>query len=189
MSCRRRGALMSQAMEQENDDVPQDGHRLRRRSLAGSGWHPRGASRRARRAGRSRSPSGRGSAPRAPRPRPAVRQARDPQHHLGLDFLTRPPLPRQAVDLRQPGQSEPRYSPSDDVTSIDRFSTRPCPLSTSEARSISAWRRAAWRGGKAGLWLGEGGSDVLGQRRLVLLHRQDIITAPFDHALRRHHGA
>ena len=34
MSCRRRGALMSQAMEQENDDVPQDGHRLRRRSLA-----------------------------------------------------------------------------------------------------------------------------------------------------------
>ena len=25
---------MSQAMEQENDDVPQDGHRLRRRSLA-----------------------------------------------------------------------------------------------------------------------------------------------------------
>ena len=67
------------------------------------------------------------------------------------------------------------------MTSIDRFSTRPCPLSTSEARSISAWRCAAWRGGKAGLWLGEGGSDVLGQRRLVLLHRQDIITAPFDH--------
>ena len=25
---------MSEAMEQENDDVPQDGHRLRRRSLA-----------------------------------------------------------------------------------------------------------------------------------------------------------
>jgi hypothetical protein len=32
-----------------------------------------------------------------------VRQARDPQHHLGLDFLTRPPLPRQAVDLRAAG--------------------------------------------------------------------------------------
>ncbi len=46
----------------------------------------------------------------------------------------------------QPGQSEPRSSPSDAVTSIDRFSTRLCPLSTSEARSISAWHRAAWRG-------------------------------------------
>src|SRR5262245_13199676 len=80
----------------------------------------------------------------------------------------------------QPGQSEPRYSPSDDVTSIARRSIRPCPLSTVPARSISAWCRAAWRGGKAGLWLGEGGRDVPGERRLVVLHRQDIIAAPVD---------
>jgi hypothetical protein len=61
----------------------------------------------------------------------------------------------------QPGQSDPRYSANDDVTSIDRLSIRPCPLSTSQDRSISSSRRAAWRGEKAGLGLGEGGRDVL----------------------------
>ncbi len=61
--------------------VPSDGTGKRRCSSrrpssasplpSGSGWHLRGAFRRALRAGRSRCPSGRGSAPRAPWPRPA----------------------------------------------------------------------------------------------------------------------
>src|SRR5947209_7733994 len=80
-----------------------------------------------------------------------------------------------------PGQSDPRYSASDAVTSIERLSIRPCPLSTSHARSTSAARRAAWRGGKAGHRRGEGGRDVPGGCRLVLLHRQDVITPPVDH--------
>ena len=49
------------------------------------------------------------------------------------------------------GQSEPRYSPSDDVTSIDRFSTRPCPLSTSKPLDLGL--APVLEGGKAGLWL------------------------------------
>ena len=73
------------------------------------------------------------------------------------------PLPRQAEDLLAAGPVRPQVLASDDVTSIDRFSIRPCPLSTSQARSISASRRAAWRGGKAGLGLGEGGRDVPGR--------------------------
>src|SRR5450759_3938931 len=97
---------------------------------------------------------------------------------------TFPPVLRTRVRRKtcaQPGQSDPRYSASDDVTSIERFSIRPCPLSTSQARSTSASRRAAWRGGKAGLRHGEGGRDVLAECRLVLLHRQDVITPVLDH--------
>src|SRR4051794_17093050 len=80
-----------------------------------------------------------------------------------------------------PGQSGPRYSASEVVTSIDRSSIRPCPLSTSRARSTSASPRATWRGGKAGRGLGEGRRDVPGQRRLVLLDRQDVVAPALDH--------
>ena len=76
-----RGGIRNVVSPPRRSYVPSDGTRKRRCSSrrpssasplpCGSGWHPRGASRRARRAGRSRSPSGRGSAPRAPRPRPA----------------------------------------------------------------------------------------------------------------------
>jgi hypothetical protein len=80
----------------------------------------------------------------------------------------------------QPTQSDCRYSPSDDVTSIARFSMRPCPLSDSDARSISASRRADWRGGKAGLRLGKDSRDIRQQRRLVFLNRQNVVAPSFD---------
>jgi hypothetical protein len=72
-----------------------------------------------------------------------------------------------------------------------RFSMRPCPLSVSDARSISASRCADCRGGKAGLWLGEDSRDVRYQRRLVFLGYEDVITPSFDYltaniALREH---
>jgi hypothetical protein len=63
-----------------------------------------------------------------------------------------------------------------------RFSMRPWPLSFSDARSISASRRAAWRGGKTGLWLGEDSRNVCQQRRLVFLDRQDIVSTSFNYA-------
>src|SRR5205814_3352349 len=148
----------------------------------------------------SRTPCSPFSIPQCPRVRP--KSALAPARSCGklvipstTSVSTFSPVRRSRVKRNtcaQPGQSEPRYSSSDDVISIDRFSTRPCPLSTSHARSISAWRRAVWRGGKAGLWLGEGGRDVLGERRLVLLHRQDVITASVDdgraHIAVREHG-
>jgi hypothetical protein len=67
------------------------------------------------------------------------------------------------------------------VTSIDRFSIRPWPLSISHACSISASRRALWRGGKAGLRLGECRHDVLAKCRLILFHGQDVIASSIDH--------
>ena len=110
-----------------------------------------------------------------------ARQACNPVHHLGLDLPAGLAAPASGGRPAHPAQSGPRYSASDDVTSIERFSIRPCPLSISQARSISASRRAAWRGGKAGLRLGKGSRDVPAERRLVLLHRQHVITSPFDH--------
>ena len=83
---------------------------------------------------------------------------------------------------RQPGQSSPKYSSSQVVNSSVRFSIRPCPLSTVVARSMQAARRTALEGGKAGLGLGESGRDVGPQRRSVVLHRQDVVPAPLDHA-------
>jgi hypothetical protein len=72
-----------------------------------------------------------------------------------------------------------------------RFSMRPCPLSFSDARSISAARRADWRGGKTGLWLGEDSRDVRQQCRLVFLDWEDVVPPSFDHlgtdiAMRKH---
>ena len=94
-------------MEQENDDVSQDGHRLRRRSLA----DPAGilAERPVAHAVQAvlDPPVAAGQPQERLGPDPLVRQARDPQHHLGLDFLTRPPLPRQAVDLRSRASPNP----------------------------------------------------------------------------------
>ena len=58
---------------------------------------------------------------------------------------------------------------------------RPWPLVFSDARPISASRRAAWRGGKTGLWLGEDSRNVRQQRRLVFLDRQDVVSPSFDH--------
>src|SRR5271166_1170846 len=78
----------------------------------------------------------------------------------------------------QPGQSDPRYPASDDVTSIVRFSTRPCPVSTSQARSTSASARAVWRGGKPSIRLSEGGRDVGTECRLVFLHGKDVVASP-----------
>ena len=66
-----------------------------------------------------------------------------------------------------------------------RLSTRPCPLSTSQARSISASARAVWRGGKTSLRLGEGGRDVGTECRLVFPHGKDVVASPLDH-LRTH---
>ncbi len=80
-----------------------------------------------------------------------------------------------------PGQSEPRYSASDDVTSSVRVSIRPCPLSTSQACSTSTCCRAVWRGGKAGLGLGKDGRDVRPQRRLVRLDRPHVVASPAEH--------
>ena len=104
------------------------------------------------------------------------------------------PILRSRVSRKtcaQPSQSDRRYSASADVTSMLRFSTRPCPLSFSDARSISDSRRAAWRGGKTGLWLGEDGRDIRQQRRLVFLDRQDVISPSLDDlntnvAMRKH---
>src|SRR5271165_1463747 len=78
----------------------------------------------------------------------------------------------------QPGQSDPRYPARDDVTSIVRFSTRPCPVSTSQARSTSASARAVWRGGKPSIRLSEGGRDVGTECRLVFLHGKDVAKEP-----------
>src|SRR4029450_6660278 len=82
---------------------------------------------------------------------------------------------------RQPGQSAPQYWSSHVVVSSVRFSIRPCPLSTVVARSMQAWRCALWRGGKAGLGLGESGRDVGAQGRLVVLDRQDVVPAACDY--------
>jgi hypothetical protein len=54
-------------------------------------------------------------------------------------------------------------------------------LSFSDARSISASRRAAWRGGKAGLWLGEDSGNVCQQRRLVFFDGQEVVSPSFDY--------
>src|SRR3974377_4486 len=115
-------------------------------------------------------------------PRSAT-HALDPPPPRGLAFLPRPPLPRQAVDLRAAGPVRTQVL-AERRCDLDRPLLDPAVPLVDLGSPLDlrlAARRAAWRGGKAGLWLGEGGSDVLGQRRLVLLHRQDIITAPFDH--------
>ena len=55
------------------------------------------------------------------------------------------PILRSRVSRKtraQPAQSGWRYSASDDVNSMVRFSMRPCPLSVSDARSIFASRCA-----------------------------------------------
>jgi hypothetical protein len=104
------------------------------------------------------------------------------------------PILRSRVSRKtwaQLSQSGSRYSASAEVTSMVRFSMRPWPLSFSDARSISASRRAAWRGGKTGLWLGEDRRNVRQQRRLVFLDRQDVVSPSFDHlgtdiAMREH---
>src|SRR5271168_5136632 len=98
MSCRSRGALMAEAMEQENDDVPQDGHCLRRRSLPDSAgiFAERSV---AHSVQAVLDPPVAASQPQERLdPDPLARQARDPQHHLGLDLLTAAALPRQAED-------------------------------------------------------------------------------------------
>jgi len=105
---------------------------------------------------------------------------------------TFPPVLRSRVSRKtcaQPVQSDRRYSPSADVTSMARFSMRPCPLSFADARSISASRRAAWRRGKAGLWLGENSCDVRQQRRLVFLDRQNVVSPLLRSPRHRHRDA
>ena len=80
-------------------------------------------------------------APRAadrPRQRPGpgplnARQAGDPRHHPGLGRLAR----LSDTEARHPtasGPARPRHSASDEVTSIDRVSARPCPSPASRAR-------------------------------------------------------
>src|SRR6516162_473229 len=93
------------------------------------------------------------------------------------------PMRRSRVSRKtcaQPDQSDCRYSARADVTSMVRFSTRPCPLVVSEACSISDSRRATRRGGKAGFRLGKDGLDIGPQRRLIVLDWQDVVASFFN---------
>ena len=176
-----RGAPVAPLVEDEDDDVPHDGHHLRRRPSPDPAGVLARASRPARRAGRSRSPSGRGSAPAVPSHRrvcaASSRSRAPPRSRPSRQSC----VPASGGRLAHPGQSDPRYSAIDDVTSIERFSIRPCPLSISQCPVDFGLAPRGLEGGKAGLRLGKGGRDVLAECRLVLLHRQDVIASPFDH--------
>src|SRR5271154_6031389 len=102
VSRRGRGALVLQSLEQENDDVPQDRHRLRRRPFPDpAGILPERAVAHPMQAVLD-TPVAPDQSQQLLRAGLLARQARDPQYDLGLDLLARLTHPLQAEHLRTP---------------------------------------------------------------------------------------
>ena len=142
VSRRRPGALVLQSLEPENDDAPQDRHRLRRRPFPDpAGILPERA------VGTPGRPFsipwwlriglGNSSAPARSPGRLVIPRT------TSVSTFSPVSRTRSGRNTRaHPGRSEPGYSAGDEVTSIVRVSIQPRPLATSRARSISASRRA-----------------------------------------------